>query len=251
MMNVFQNIAEPYIPVRDGLVSYLDFNNKDYNAFGNRMVDITCETTGATSAVRVQSGWFQRVYVNASNSSGNILPSDSSYIVCTDDTFELSLGGWMYMTGATNTFRGAFGISMNASQNIMIRMNSTNKCYAQYDIFSVSTGSFNDTTTLVTNTWYHAMTTRKYTASGNNTWLYINGINKGGFRKNYAAGTAGYVNGLTIGHGEKYPAGVNSGNLYYAWSGKLDKVRLHNKWLSDQQVKNIYDYECQAFGLIP
>ena len=84
--------------------------------------------------------------------------------------------------------------------------------------------SFNSSTPLSANTWYHVVVTR----DGNNNSMYING----------ALDATSTTTGNIANSSENSRIGSWNGNDFY-WEGKIDKVGIWNTAISAQEVQNL------------
>jgi Concanavalin A-like lectin/glucanases superfamily len=149
-----------------------------------------------------------------------------------------TISAWVYPTVVDSTSRwiwGDYSLSLNAL--VMMRIDSNNQFQAFFRDEAVNTVTPYAATTVVANTGYYLAAVR----DGPSVKIYVNGVEDG-------SGSNASLVTVTVDDGThpfigSHPSGGS------VWSGLLDDIRIYNRALSADEVREIHTHPEDMLGL--
>jgi len=223
-------IKDTVYDLKDGLVAYYNFLNgnlKDSSGHSNNIVFNNASMApdrfgNPNSSYRFASGSYMRVVNDISLSPTNI--TLMAVVKFNGYYAGLAWGNQIFMKGPSDPFQGVYGLRAHPTGfDYMQPIDTSTEMFTPY-YGDGAPGVSDPNDLIVSGTWY----TIVYTYDGNQGCLYINGALKKS--QTFSVGFHPNTNDLYIGKTENV-------SFPYYFTGDIDEIRIYNKALSAQLVK--------------
>ena len=211
--------------IRNGLVLDLDFGRR-YSS-NTKVID---QSQNGNNGTIYGATWTAGRVGQALSFDG-----DDDYVDCgagtsLDITDAITIEAWVKWGGSTGTFQSIVG-KENA---YTLYSNNNNKL----DLWLYQGGwtKVTSTTTLTTNTWQHVTATYNGSSSGE---IYLNGTS---IKQSDVSGNIG-ISVYSLSIGDKSSVG-------FSFKGSIDEVRIYNRALSAEEIRQRYVYSNLQAGII-
>lgn len=235
-------ISGPNIPL-DGLVfnmdpsSNLSYPNKSATTIKDIKNDVLGTFTNGSVYSNTQKGAISFIGANVGSAATSIHFSNNS--IYDFQSSDFSISAWCNPREALNygIIAGKWGgYGVSNVKSFALRQDNASRFQFVVSSNGSTETSITNSSTFSLGQWYHVCATR----SGNNLYLYTNGIltASGSFTGSVYTGSTD----LTIG------AANNNTDTF---KGNINKVLIYNKTLSSSEIKQIYNAEREKYVEIP